>query len=69
MFCLYSPVPVDLLKGAILQADLEVDPAKMEKYIKWVYKSETPYETDPIEQSQVIERLQNLDISHSSKNL
>lgn len=65
----YSPVAVDDLKRAILQADIEIDNLKMDKYITWVFRSDKPYETEPLEQSIVIERLQKGNVSRSGRKL
>ena len=62
-----SPVSVDDLKRAIIQADMDIDGPKMEKYIKWVFNSETPYETEPLDVSKVGERLQKGNVSRSVK--
>ena len=69
IFCHFSPVGVDDLKRAILQADIEIDNVKMDKYIHWVFRTDKPYESEPLEQSKVIERLQNGYVSRSGRRL
>ncbi|WAR12866.1 TXIP1-like protein, partial [Mya arenaria] len=64
-----SPVQVDILKRAILQADIEIDNVKMDKYVTWVYRSDKPYETEPLEQSAIIERLLKCNVSRSGRKL
>ena len=69
MISYFSPVSVDDLKRAILQADIEIDNVKMDKYVHWVFKTDKPYETEPLEQSKVIERLQKGFVSRSGRRL
>ncbi|KAL4234843.1 Translin-associated factor X-interacting protein 1 [Mactra antiquata] len=64
-----SPVAVDDLKRAIIQADIEIDNVKMDKYIQWVFRSDKPYETEPLEQSSVIERLQKGNVARSGRKV
>ncbi|XP_045191892.2 translin-associated factor X-interacting protein 1-like [Mercenaria mercenaria] len=64
-----NPVSVDDLKRSILQADIEIDNVKMDKYITWVFRSDKPYETDPLEQSKVVERLQKGNVARSGRQL
>lgn len=60
---------VDALKGALLQTDVEIDPTRMEKALHWVYKSDQLNDIEPLEQSKVIERLQNLDIYRTGRKI
>jgi hypothetical protein len=65
IFAIFSPVSVDDLKRSILQADIEIDNVKMNKYITWVFQSET----DPLPQDKVIERLRNGNVARIGRKL
>ena len=61
----FSPVSVDDLKRSILQADIEIDNVKMNKYITWVFGAET----EPLPQDKVIERLRNGNVARIGRKL
>lgn len=64
-----NPVSVDDLKKAILMADIEMDNTKLDKYLTWVFQCDPPYDTQPLPQPKVVERLQKGNVYRSGRKL
>jgi len=61
---------VDDLKRAVSLADPEIDNKQMEKYLLWAFETESEKlsEVDAVEQSKIIERLQNGNLHRAGRN-
>ncbi|KAK3586266.1 hypothetical protein CHS0354_006958 [Potamilus streckersoni] len=56
-----NPVSVNDLKRAITLADMEINKEKIDKYMSWAFKTtkDKVYDSEPVEQSTIIQRLQH----------
>ncbi|XP_052229726.1 translin-associated factor X-interacting protein 1-like isoform X2 [Dreissena polymorpha] len=64
-----NPVTFPQLKGAILQADIEIDSTKMDKIVLWVFKTTDMSAAQPMEQSAIIEKLLKCNVSRTGRKL